>query len=160
MNASHIFLLGAPRSGFTFVSRAITLSPGSATNAHLWLSGRSELLISGRVWKVHKLASKLKLKAGQPVCWPVILSAKVGGNRLSHCEHAGQLGHETLDSPAHRIAGFRASAVIEDSSLWRYPTEREKETLRERQGQVQAQPNSNKLEASKRRPPKVEEATA
>lgn len=133
--------------------RAQATSPGSAVNAHLWLTGRSELLISGRVWKVHKLASKFKLKPGQPICWPVILSARVGDNRLAHCEHVGQQGHEDLESVAHRIAGFRASAIIEDSSLWRYPTEQEKEKLRSRQDQP-TRPATSRPGTSRQRPPR------
>lgn len=111
-------------------AKIVPSQPGSATWAHMWLAGRAELLISGRVWKIRRLATKLKLKAGQSVCWPVVLSAKVGDNRLSHCEHAGAAGHETTESAAHKIANFRASTMIEDSTLWRYPTEAEKESLR------------------------------
>lgn len=124
----------------TAPARTLAPSPGSATGAHLWLSGRTELYISGRVWKIRKLAAKLKLKAGQAVCWPVVLSARVGENRLAHCEHAGQPGHENIDGTAHKIAGFRASAIIEDESLWRYPTEEERETLRERRAQAPVVP--------------------
>lgn len=49
-------------------------APGSTTWAHLWLSNRTELFISGRVWKIKKLAAKLKVKPGREVCWPVLYS--------------------------------------------------------------------------------------
>lgn len=106
------------------------MAPGSAACSHLWLSGRSELFISGRVWKIRKVAAKLKVSTGHTICWPVVLSARIGENRLAHCEHPDKAGHETLDSAAHKIAGFRAAALVEDTSLWRYATDREKDALR------------------------------
>lgn len=105
------------------------MAPGTATWAHLWLAGRSELLISGRVWKLRKLSAKLKLKADRAVCWPVLLSARVGDNKLAHCERYGQADHTSLDSLAHQLQGFQPVALLEDTSLWRYPTEQEKSVL-------------------------------
>lgn len=119
-----------PREDKEVTSANSVMAPGSATWSHLWLSGRSELFVSGRVWKIRKVAAKLKVEAGRTICWPVVLSARVGDNRLAHCEHHDKAGHETLDSAAHKIAGFRASTLVEDTSLWRYATDREKDALR------------------------------
>lgn len=116
-------------------------TPGSATWAHLWLSGGAELLISGRVWHIDNLAAKFKVTKNA-VCWPVLLSARFGDNKLAHCEHVGKAGHSSLTSAAHRLSGFRPASLFADTSLWRYPTDKEKATLSAQR--AKAQPGASK----------------
>lgn len=119
----------------------IPTEPGSAVWAHMWLSGRSELLISGRVWHVTNLAAKFKTTP-HSACWPVLLSARVGDNRLAHCEHVGHADHATLTSSAHRLSGFRPAALLADKTLWRYPTVKEKSMLSEQRVKAQGSPRN------------------
>lgn len=121
---------------------ATPFAPGAATWSHLWLANHTELYISGRVWKIRKLAAHLGVKAGQPVCWPVVLSARVGVNKLAHCENVGKAHHEALSSTAHQIPGFNAVELVRDESLglWRYATEKERNTLNEQRAKHAAAP--------------------
>lgn len=168
-----------PRDAREATPPNIPVAPGSATWAHLWLAGRSELFISGRVWKIRKLAAKLKVRPNQVVCWPVVLSARVGDNRLAHCEHPNKAGHEAMDSAAHKVAGFRVSALVEDTTLWRYATDQEKEALRLQRAQQASEAGPKEIKRAARgaergqarrarggqdfpppSPPQVEEVTA
>lgn len=78
-----------------------------------------------------------------------ILSARNGSNRLCQCEKPKAPGHTSLESEAHRLPGFRVAAIVNDTSLWRYATDAEKETLQKQRPQTDEDDNPAKPEDEK-----------
>lgn len=106
--------------------------PGSLVASHLWLVKDTELYVSGKVWFVKKIAAHLKVKAGN-YCWPVLLNARFGVNRLAHCESHRAKGHESLTSAAHVINGLNIDDLLtHQDKLWRYPDASERAKLVQR----------------------------
>lgn len=108
--------------------------PGSLVATHLWLVKDTELYVSGKVWFVRKVAAHLKVKVAD-FCWPVLLNARVGDNRLAHCDNHRARGHESLTATAHTVERLdldELSAIAHRDKLWRYPEKTEKAKLLQR----------------------------
>lgn len=97
----------------------------SLVASHLWVTKDKELLISGKVWRLDRIAKKLGVDKAD-YCWPVLLNARTANNRLAHCEKPGHPGHEDLHSTAHSIDKLDVRTLVNDSSLWRHANEAEK----------------------------------
>ena len=76
--------------------------PGSRLTTYKYLKGNKELVISGHVWDLTKIAQHLGVKLDGP-CWPFLLSYCMDNNRPSLCPCWGQKFHENATSPAHRL---------------------------------------------------------
>ena len=76
--------------------------PGSMPNASRYLNEGRDLVISGRVWHLARIAAHLGVPLKGP-CWPFLLSSCEDQNRPSRCKHWGQRNHESATSAAHRL---------------------------------------------------------
>ena len=76
--------------------------PGSRVSSYKYLNGKKELVISGRVWYLTKIASHLGVKLNGP-CWPFLLSFCNDPNRQALCPCWGQKYHENAFSAAHKL---------------------------------------------------------
>lgn len=101
----------------------------SMVPAHLWVVKDKELFVSGKVWKIERIARKLGVNKDS-YCWPVLLNARTAENRLAHCERPDQPGHERLDSAAHSLDKLDVRALVNDSTLWRHANDAEKAKLK------------------------------
>lgn len=112
--------------------KARALPPTNARSmvaSHLWITKDKELFVSGKVWKIDLIAKKLGVNKSS-YCWPVLLNARTADNRLAHCEHPGQSGHEDLNASAHVLDKLDPRALVNDNSLWRHASEAEKDKLK------------------------------
>lgn len=101
----------------------------SMVPTHMWVIKDKELYVSGKVWKIDRIARKLGVNKDS-YCWPVLLNARTAENRLAHCEQPDQPGHERIDSAAHSLDKLDPRALVNDSSLWRHANDAEKAKLK------------------------------
>ena len=76
--------------------------PGSRVTTYKYLNGNKELVISGRVWDLVKIAQHLGVKLDGP-CWPFLLSYCMEINRPALCPCWGKKHHESDTSAAHKL---------------------------------------------------------
>jgi len=105
--------------------------PGSRVTSYKYLNGNKELVISGRVWDLTKIAHHLGVKPDGP-CWPFLLSYCLEVNRPSMCPCWGKKFHESVTSPAHKLH-LKTGKVFDRDALRdkfsRVATPQEKEGL-------------------------------
>lgn len=91
-----------------------------------WLTPKSLLFVSGRVWDVRRLSAKLGVTIDSK-CWEVLLSRRTPENRLRECPRGCKgFDHAALDSAAHTIAGFAAAEYATDFSRLASDAEKKK----------------------------------
>ena len=119
--------------------------PGSRLNSYKYLSGKKELVISGRVWDLPLIAKHLGVKFDGP-CWPFLLSYCNDPNRPSLCPCWGQRFHESPVSAAHKLQ-LKGGKVFDRDELRdkfsRMATQDEKDGLSKATRPQQASPGSS-----------------
>ena len=78
------------------------MPPGPLPEASRYLNEGKDLVISGRVWHLPKIADHLGVPLRGP-CWPFLLSLCTDQNRPLRCRHWGQRNHESATSAAHLL---------------------------------------------------------
>ena len=78
------------------------LQPGSLSIASRYLNEGRDLVTSGRVWHLQRIAAHLGVPL-RGLCWPFLLSLCADQNRPLRCKHWGQRNHETATSAAHLL---------------------------------------------------------
>ena len=110
------------------------LPPGSLHNTSRYINDGRDLVISGRVWHLGRIAAHLGVPVRGP-CWPFLLAACPDRNRPSRCQHWGQRNHESATSAAHRLelppgTLFSRDFISDNTRFSRLATAQEKAGLR------------------------------